>query len=118
MNTDKRYQKAPREQKSYNEEPRTQYEGHDNRYEKIPYYAIERCYVTEYIKEMMYLNERGIRPVKSTIKRDWGIRQYKYVKTPELFAALHAFWVQEAGERVFYRVDRDIERERATKSAH
>lgn len=108
MNTNKNYQKAPQERKFYNDAPRPRHD--DNQYEKIPYYAIERRYVTEFLKEMMYLSDKGIRPVQVIVKREWGIRQYKYVKTPELFAALHEFWQQEAGEREFRRVDRDIDR--------
>lgn len=79
-------------------------------YERIPRGAIERCYVTEFLKEVNYLTDRGIRPVQSIVKREWGIRQYKYVKTPALFAALHEFWKQESAEREFRRVDRDIDR--------
>lgn len=110
MNGNMNYEKG----KNDNTRPRyanTRYEDRrNNLYERIPRDAIERCYVTEFLKEVNYLTEKGIRPVESLVKRNWGIRQYKYVKTPELFAALHEFWTKEFAEREFRRVDRDIER--------
>lgn len=106
----------PYERNRKNEAPRPRFNNtrYDNRrndvYERIPRDAIERCYVTEFLKEVNYLAEHGIQPVQSIVKREWGVRQYKYVKTPKLFAALHEFWVKESAEREFRRVDRDIDR--------
>lgn len=55
--------------------------------EKLPNKAFDSEYMTEWVREVRYLAEKGIRYTFVRIKPEYGIRQYKYRKTPELFAA-------------------------------
>ena len=55
--------------------------------ERLPNKAFDSEYMTEWSREVRYLAERGIRYTFVKIKPEYGIRQYKYRKTPELFAA-------------------------------
>lgn len=55
--------------------------------ERLPNKAFDSEYMTEWVREVRYLTERGIRYTFVKIKPEYGIRQYKYRKTPELFAA-------------------------------
>lgn len=55
--------------------------------DRLPNKAFDSEYMTEWSREVRYLAERGIRYTFVKIKPEYGIRQYKYRKTPELFAA-------------------------------
>lgn len=55
--------------------------------EKLPNKAFDSEYMTEWVREVRYLADKGIRYTFVKIKPEYGIRQYKYRKTPELFAA-------------------------------
>lgn len=55
--------------------------------ERLPNKAFDSEYMTEWSREVRYLADRGIRYTFVKIKPEYGIRQYKYRKTPELFAA-------------------------------
>lgn len=78
-------------------------------YSGIPKSAYEYKYVTEWEREVRYLESKGILPVYVGVKRDWGIRQYKYRKTPELGKALCEFWTQANNEREYNRMTREFD---------
>ena len=55
--------------------------------ERLPNKAFDSEYMTEWGREVRFLADKGIRYTYVKIKPEYGIRQYKYRKTPELFAA-------------------------------
>ena len=54
--------------------------------EKLPNKAFDSEYMTEWTREVRFLADHGIRYTFVKIKPEYGIRQYKYRKTPKLFA--------------------------------
>lgn len=77
--------------------------------ERLPNNAFDSEYMTEWVREMRYLADKGIRYTYVKIKAPYGIRQYKYRKTPELFAALLEFYSQVANERSYKKIEKAIE---------
>lgn len=63
-------------------------------YEKkrIPKKAFDSEYKTEFLREVKFLEEKGIKHTFIWKTKDYGISQYKYRKTPALFAALVEFY--------------------------
>lgn len=72
--------------------------------EKIPNKAFDSEYMTEYRREVKFLASKGIRYTFVKKTPDYGIRQYKYTKTPELFIALAEFWAQIRNEKVYNKI--------------
>ena len=74
---------------------------------KIPKQAFDSEYMTEYLREVKFLTEKGIQYsfVKKT--RDYGISQYKYKKTPTLFAALVEFYAILEAERTVKKANKE-----------
>lgn len=64
----------------------------------LPKQAFDREYMTDWLREVKYLTEKGFRwaYVKKT---NYGISQYKYQKTPELFKALAEFYEKVSAEK-------------------
>lgn len=58
----------------------------------LPNKAFDKEYMTEWVREVKFLASKGIRYnyVKKTA--DYQVSQFKYDKTPELFAALVEFY--------------------------
>lgn len=75
----------------------------------LPKTAYDSEYMTEWGKEVKFLKEHGI--WYTFVKRtpDYHIRQYKYKKTSELFAALYAFYTQIENERSMAEAERMME---------
>jgi len=65
---------------------------------RIPLKAFDKEYSTEWLREVDYLAEKGIEHVYEK-KTDFGVRQFKYTKTPELFEALKEFYTIVEKER-------------------
>lgn len=53
----------------------------------------DKEYSTQYIKEMKYLQSKGIN--YSFVKNIQEVTTYKYKKTPELFFALVSFYIED-----------------------
>jgi hypothetical protein len=53
----------------------------------------DKEYSTQYIKEMKYLQSKGIN--YSFVKNIQEVTTYKYKKTPELFLALVSFYIED-----------------------
>lgn len=66
---------------------------------KLPKKAFDSEYMTEFLREVRFLTEKGIKYtfVKKTMP--YGISQYKYKKTPALFSALVEFYSMIEAER-------------------
>ena len=58
----------------------------------IPKTAFDSEYMTEFLREVRFLTEKGIKYTFVKKTKDYGISQYKYRKTPSLFAALVEFY--------------------------
>lgn len=54
-------------------------------------HAFDREYMTDWLREVRYLADKGIQHeyIRET---NYGVSQYKYKKTPELFLALAEFY--------------------------
>lgn len=59
---------------------------------KLPKQAFDSEYMTEFLREVRFLADKGIQYSFVRKTRDYGISQYKYKKTPALFAALVEFY--------------------------
>ena len=55
--------------------------------------TFDKEYSTQYIKEMKYLQSKGIN--YSFVKNIQEVTTYKYKKTPELFLALVSFYIED-----------------------
>lgn len=58
----------------------------------LPNCAFDMEYQTERYREVKFLAEKGINYTFVRKTRDYGVSQYKYTKTPALFAALVEFY--------------------------
>lgn len=65
----------------------------------LPKNAFDSEYMTEFLREVRFLTEKGIRYTFIRKTPDYGISQYKYKKTPALFAALVEFYSKIEAER-------------------
>lgn len=72
--------------------------------------AFEFEYMTEWREEVRFLNDRDIKPsfIKTKVVDTYRIKQYKYKKTPELFAALADFYLQKQRQRECAQIDRQL----------
>ena len=65
----------------------------------IPKNAFDAEYFTEWLREVRFLTEKGIKYTFVRKTPEYGISQYKYKKTPALFAALIEFYCTVEAER-------------------
>lgn len=65
----------------------------------LPKQAFDSEYMTEFLREVRFLTEKGIKYTFVKKTRDYGVSQYKYRKTPALFAALIEFYSMLEAER-------------------
>jgi len=65
----------------------------------IPKNAFDAEYMTEFLREVRFLKDKGINHTFVKKTPDYGISQYKYKKTPALFAALVEFYSMIEAER-------------------
>lgn len=65
----------------------------------LPNKAFDQEYMTEWIREVKFLAEKGIRYVYVKRTPDYGVSQFKYKKTPALFEALTEYYRQVENER-------------------
>ena len=77
----------------------------DNERKPLPKYAFDSEYMTEFLREVRFLTERGIKYTFVKKTQDYGISQYKYKKTPALFAALVEFYATIEAERAARKRD-------------
>ena len=86
-------------------------------YEKkvIPKQAFDSEYKTEFLREVRFLTEKGINYTFVRKTPDYGISQYKYKKTPALFAALVEFYSMFEAEKTLRRkANKDEPKEEST----
>lgn len=77
----------------------------DNEKRILPKNAFDSEYMTEFLREVRFLTERGIKYTFVKKTADYGISQYKYKKTPALFAALIEFYSMIEAERALRKKD-------------
>lgn len=65
----------------------------------LPKEAFDSEYQTEWLREMRFLGEKGIRYTFVRKTPDYGVSQFKYKKTPALFAALVEFYSMIEAEK-------------------
>ena len=65
----------------------------------LPKEAFDSEYCTEWLREMRFLGEKGIRYTFVRKTPDYGVSQFKYKKTPALFAALVEFYSMVEAEK-------------------
>ena len=77
--------------------------------ENIPNKAFDSEYMTEWVREVKFLADKGIKYVFVKKTPEYNIKQYKYTKTPELFVALAEFYYNVANERAYNSLNKAIE---------
>ena len=70
-------------------------------YTPRPKWAFDSEYMTERLKEVSFLASKGIKHTFVRKTPDYNISQYKYKKTPALFAALVEFYTRMEVEREY-----------------
>ena len=65
----------------------------------LPKEAFDSEYMTEFLREVRFLTDKGIKYTFVRKTGDYGVSQYKYKKTPALFAALVEFYSTIEAER-------------------
>lgn len=65
----------------------------------LPNKAFDQEYMTEWVREVKFLADKGIPYTYVKRTPDYGISQFKYKKTPALFEALKEFYSQVEIER-------------------
>lgn len=78
---------------------------------RLPKKAFDSEYQTEFLREVRFLTAKGIKYTFVRKTRDYGISQYKYRKTPALFAALVEFYATIEAERNVRRAMQEKEPE-------
>ena len=78
-------------------------------FKKLPKQAFDSEYMTEFLREVRFLTEKGIKYTFVRKTQDYGISQYKYKKTPALFAALVEFYATIEAERNLKRAEKNAE---------
>lgn len=58
----------------------------------LPKTAFDSEYMTEFLREVRFLAEKGINYTFVKRTKDYGVSQYKYKKTSALFKALVEFY--------------------------
>lgn len=76
--------------------------------ERLPNKAFDSEYMTEWVREVRYLADKGIRYTFVRKTPNYNIKQYKYTKTPELFVALADFYYQVRNEKDWNRFNKAI----------
>lgn len=71
----------------------------DNERKTLPKQAFDSEYMTEFLREVRFLTERGIQYTFVKKTQDYGVSQYKYKKSPALFAALVEFYAVIEAEK-------------------
>ena len=69
----------------------------------IPKNAFDSEYFTEWLREVRFLTDKGIRYTFVRKTTDYNISQFKYKKTPALFAALVEFYAIVEAEKAVRR---------------
>ena len=73
-----------------------------------PKQAYDMEYGTQSRKEFEYLKDHGMLPV-FVKKSEYGIKTYKYTKTPALFKLLVEYYSAVKAEKEYNQLSRDIE---------
>ena len=76
--------------------------------EPLPNKAFDSEYMTEWVREVKFLADKGINYTFVRKTPVYNIKQYKYTKTPELFVALAEFYYQMANEKAYNRLNKVI----------
>lgn len=77
-----------------------------------PKWAFDSEYMTERLREVQFLAEKGITHTFIRKTPDYNVSQYKYKKTPALFAALVEYYTRLEVERE-YRRKRQLKKQAA-----
>lgn len=83
----------------------------------LPKNAFDSEYMTEFLREVRFLTERGIKYTFVKKTEDYGVSQYKYKKTPQLFAALVEFYATIEAERSIAKAKKPAETKENVLSA-
>ena len=75
----------------------------------LPNKAFDMEYSTMWGREVRFLQEKGIKCsfVKKT--KEYGVSQFKYKKTPQLFAALIEFYTQVENEKALAAAEKAVQ---------
>lgn len=76
--------------------------------ERLPNKAFDSEYMTEWVREVRFLADKGIKYTFIRKTPNYNIKQYKYTKTPELFVALAEFYYQVRNEKDWNRFNKAI----------
>ena len=68
---------------------------------EIPKHVFDKEYSTQWMREVKFLEEKGINFTYGKKHYKYPVIRYKYTKTPELFLALAEFYNQVRNERFF-----------------
>jgi hypothetical protein len=90
----------------------------DNERKILPKQAFDSEYMTEFLREMRFLSSKGIRYTYIRKTRKYGVSQFKYKKTPALFAALVEFYATLEAERNVRRELKEEKKEDTLLSAN
>ena len=82
-----------------------------------PKWAFDSEYMTERLREVQFLAEKGIRHTFVRKTPDYNVEQYKYKKTPALFAALVEFYTRLELEKQYRpkRINKQVETDTTKK---
>jgi len=77
--------------------------------QKLPNKAFDMEYSTMWGREVRFLSNKGIKCsfVKKT--KEYGVSQFKYKKTPQLFAALIEFYTQVENEKSLAAAEKEMQ---------
>lgn len=87
----------------------------DNERKVLPKQAFDSEYMTEFLREMRFLTSKGIKYTFVKKTQEYGVSQFKYRKTPALFAALVEFYATLEAERNVRKELRKKEAEEKTE---
>lgn len=71
----------------------------------IPKQIFDKEYSTQWRREVLFLEDKGIAYTYAKRHYKYPITRYKYAKTPELFLALAEFYNQVRNEQFFKKVE-------------
>lgn len=85
---------------------------------KLPRKAFDSEYMTEFLREVRFLTEKGIKYTFVKKTQEYGISQFKYKKTPALFAALIEFYSMIEAERAVrrHRIEKPVSQQEIEKA--
>ena len=84
-----------------NENEKVEVKEEKKEFTHLPKWAFDSEYMTERLREVQFLAEKGIKHTYVRTTPDYNVSQYKYKKTPALFAALVEFYTMLEMEKKY-----------------